>query len=195
MSIPGISLVYAADFTAEVGNIQRFAYAKQICSLAGTAPKKAQSGQMDSNHLPTSHKGKALLRMTLNQLALSLNTHCPEYTRYYGEKHAHYQDAPGKARTATANKFVRLAFALMKEELLYTPNTRNPLTPKREDKHHLWEKIQNKLAPYLPEEIPENSYLHKLQRQLEENDDLTNEPAQQEGDTPLQDKKGYSHSL
>ena len=178
LSIPGISLIYASDFTAEVGNIHRFAYARQITSLAGTAPRKAQSGQMDSNHLPTSHKGKKLLRMTLNQIALSLNTHCPEYTRYYGKKHLHYQDAPAKARTATANKFVRLAFALMKEEQLYTPNSRNPLIPEKQYEQQVWEKIQNKLAPFLPEEIPENTYLHKLQRQLEENYDVTNEPPQ-----------------
>jgi len=168
LSIPGISLVYASDFTAEVGNIHRFAYPKQISSLAGTAPKKAQSGQMDSNHLPTSHKGKKLLRMTLNQIALSCNTHCPEYTRYYGEKHLHYQHAPGKARTATANKFIRLAFALMKKEHLYEPDSRNPLIPQREYQQQLWEKIQRKLEPYLPGEIPENTYLHKVQRQLEE---------------------------
>ena len=169
LSIPGISLVYAADFTAEVGNIHRFAYAKQISSLAGTAPRKAQSGQMDSNHLPTSHKGKTLLRRTLNQSALSLNAHCPQYTRYYEKKHLHYQDAPGKARTATANKFVRLAFALMKKEPLYTPNTRNPLIPKRQYQQQVWENIRRKLAPYLPEEIPEDTYLQKLQRQMEEN--------------------------
>ena len=168
LSIPGISLVYATDFTAEVGDIHRFAYAKQISSLAGTAPKKAQSGQMDSNHLPTSHKGKALLRMTLNQIALSLNAHCPEYTRYYTKKHLHYQNAPGKARTATANKFVRLAFAVMKKEYLYKPNSRNPLIPERQYEQQVWENIQRKLEPYLPEEIPEKTYLHKLQRQLEE---------------------------
>jgi len=173
LTIPGISLVYASDFTAEVGNIHRFAYAKQISSLAGTAPRKAQSGQMDPNHLPTSHKGKTRLRTTLNQIALSLNAHCPEYTRYYTKKHLHYQDAPGKARTATANKFIRLAFALMKKEQHYQPNTRNPLIPQRKYEQRVWENIQRKLAPYLPDEIGEETYLQKLQRQLEKDYALT----------------------
>jgi len=157
LAIPGISIVYASDFTAEVGNIQRFAYAKQISSLAGTAPRKAQSGQRDANHLPTSHKGKTLLRTTLTQIALSLNAHCPQDTRYSENKHRHYQDTPGKARTATANKFVRLAFALRKKAHLYTPNTLNPLSPERQDEQQVWENLQRKLEPYLPDEIPEKT--------------------------------------
>jgi len=108
LSIPGISVVYAGDFTAEVGDIHRFAYAGQVISLAGTAPRKYQSGELDKANLSTSHKGKNLLRMTVNQIALSLNTHCPEFHKYYSDKLFHYKDAPPKARTATANKFIGL---------------------------------------------------------------------------------------
>jgi len=116
LSIPGISVVYAGDFTAEVGDIHRFAYAGQVISLAGTAPRKYQSGELDKANLPTSHKGKNLLRMTVNQIALSLNTHCPQFHKYYSDKLFHYQDAPPKARTATANRFIKLAYAMMKSE-------------------------------------------------------------------------------
>ncbi|MFC1715731.1 IS110 family transposase [Candidatus Poribacteria bacterium] len=58
LSVPGIGIVYASDFTAEVGDIHRFAYANQVISLAGTAPRKHQSGEVDKTNLPTSHKGK-----------------------------------------------------------------------------------------------------------------------------------------
>ena len=112
LSVPGIGVVYASDFTAEVGDIHRFAYAKQITSLAGTAPRKHQSGEVDKNNLSTSHKGKNHLRVTVNQIALSLNSHCPEYHSYYSNKHFQYKDAPGKARTATANKFIKLAVVI-----------------------------------------------------------------------------------
>jgi transposase len=173
LSIPGVSIVYAADFTAEVGNIQRFAYAKQISSLAGTCPRAFQSGQVDLHHLPASHKGKDLLRMTLNQIALSLHTHCPAFTQYYDKKRMHYQDTPGKARTATANKFIRLAFALMKQKQLYNPHTQNPLLPEKQYYQDLWKKVKQKLQPYLPNNLSPESYLHKLQRQLEEEYGIT----------------------
>ena len=67
LSVPGIGVVYASDFTAEVGDIHRFAHARQITSLAGTAPRKHQSGEVDKTNLSTSHKGKNHLRVTVNQ--------------------------------------------------------------------------------------------------------------------------------
>ena len=94
LSVPGISVVYASDFTAEVGDIHRFAYAGQVISLAGTAPRRYQSGEVDKPNLPTSHKGKHHLRATVNQIALSLNSHCPEYHQYYSKKHYQYEALP-----------------------------------------------------------------------------------------------------
>lgn len=168
LSIPGISIVYASDFTAEVGDIHRFAYAGQVISLAGTAPRKYQSGQLDKANLPTSHKGKNLLRMTVNQIALSLNAHCPEYHKYYSDKLFHYQDAPPKARTATANKFIKLAYAMMKNETLYCPGTVNPLTTENDYYQSVYKKVKEKLADYLSDDIPQDNYLSKIQHQLEE---------------------------
>jgi len=154
LSIPGISIVYAGDFTAEVGDIHRFAYAGQVISLAGTAPRKYQSGELDKANLPTSHKGKNLLRMTVNQIALSLNAHCPEYHKYYSDKLFHYKDAPPKARTATANRFIKLAYAMMKNETLYCPKTGNPLADQKDYYQYVWNKIKEKLAEYLSDDIP-----------------------------------------
>ena len=173
LSIPGISIVYAGDFTAEVGDIHRFAYAGQVISLAGTAPKKYQSGELDKANLPTSHKGKNLLRMTVNQTALSLNTHCPEFHKYYSDKLFHYKDAPPKARTATANRFIKLAYAMMKNETLYCPKTGNPLTTEKEYYQSVWNKVQEKLADYLTDDIPQDNYLSKIQHQLEEKYGIT----------------------
>jgi transposase len=173
LSIPGISVVYAADFTAEVGDIHRFAYAGQVVSLAGTAPRKYQSGELDKANLPTSHKGKNLLRMTVNQMALSLNTHCPEFHKYYSDKLFYYKDAPPKARTATANRFIKLAYAMMKNETLYCPKTGNPLTTDKDYYQSIWNKVKEKLADYLSDGIPQDNYLSKIQHQLEEKYDIT----------------------
>jgi transposase len=172
LSVPGIGIVYASDFTAEVGDIHRFAHARQITSLAGTAPRKHQSGEVDKTNLSTSHKGKNYLRVTVNQMALSLNSHCPEYHSYYSKKHFQYKDASGKARTATANKFIKLAFALMRNETLYYPRTGNPLMIEKEYYQGVWDKMKPKLAPYLCDHIPQDNYLTKIQSELEEKYDI-----------------------
>jgi transposase len=168
LSVPGIGVVYASDFTAEVGDIHRFAYAKQVISLAGTAPKKHQSGEVDKTNLPTSHKGKNHLRVTVNQIALSLNSHCPEYHSYYSKKHYQYKDAPGKARTATANRFIKLAFAMMKNETLYYPRTGNPLKTDKEYYQCVWDKMKQRIAPYVCDDIPKDNYLTRIQHELED---------------------------
>lgn len=173
LSVPGIGVVYASDFTAEVGDVHRFAYAKQIISLAGTAPRRHQSGEVDKPNLPTSHKGKKPLRVTVNQIALSLNSHCPEYHQYYSKKHFQFQDAPKKAKTATANKFIKLAFALMKNETLYYPQTANPLKTQKEYYGAVWEKMKEKVTPYLSDDIPQENYLTRIQHELEEKYDIT----------------------
>jgi hypothetical protein len=166
--VPGIGIVYASDFTAEVGDVHRFAYAKQVMSLAGTAPRKHQSGEVDKSNLPTSHKGKNHLRMTVNQIALSLNSHCSEYRSYYLKKRYQYRDAPGKARTATANRFIKLAFAMMKNETLYHPRTSNPLMTDREYYQSVWHKMKQRVVPYLCDDIPQDNYLTRIQHELEE---------------------------
>ena len=168
LSVPGIGIVYASDFTAEVGDVHRFAYAKQIISLAGTAPRKHQSGEVDKANLPTSHKGKNHLRVTVNQIALSLNSHCPEYHSYYSKKHYQYRDTPGKARTATANKFIKLAFAMMKNQTLYYPRTGNPLRTDKEYYQCVWDKMKQRVAPYVCDNIPQDNHLTRIQHQLED---------------------------
>lgn len=170
LSIPGVGVIYACDFTAEVGDIHRFAYAGQVISLAGTAPQKHQSGQVDkaSN---TSHKGRKLLRMTVNQIALSLDNHCPEYHDYYFRKLSQYKDTPGKAKTATANRFIKLAFSMMRKETLYCPRAYNSLFSQKDRQDYyetIWSKMKKSLSPYLCDDVPPDSYLLKIQRQMEE---------------------------
>lgn len=168
LSIPGIGVVYASDFTAEVGDIHRFAYAGQVISLAGTAPGKHQSGELDKPNMKTSHRGRRPLRVTVNQIALSLDNNCPEYHSYYSKKYYQYKDTPGKAKTATANKFIKLAFAMMRNETLYFPRIGNPLTAEKDYYQSVWDKMKEKLKPHLSDDIPQSNYLTGIQHQLEE---------------------------
>ena len=72
------------------------------------------------------------------------------------------------ARTATANKFIKLAFALMRNETLYYPRTGNPLMTEKEYYQGVWDRMKPKLAPYLCDDIPQDNYLTKIQHELEE---------------------------
>jgi len=169
LSIPGISVVYAAEITAEIGDISRFAYAKQIISSAGTCSKKNQTGEYDPQGLPMSKKGNKFLRTSLNQAALSLNAWCPDFNAYYTRKLMEKADKKGIARTATGNKLARLAFALMKHKVLYRPRTLNSLTSGLKDYYiGLYGKTLKKLSRFSSEKIlPKNNYLEQIKQKLE----------------------------
>jgi hypothetical protein len=176
LRVPGISVIYAADVTAEVGDIQRFAYAKQLISLAGTCAKKNQTGESNLEGLPISKQGRNLLRATLNQIAFSLNAHCPAYTTYSHRKHLEKQDRPKIAAIATGNTFARLAFALMKHERLDTPPAFNTLgQSEREYDVQTYHNMVATIHPYL-KDLPtllEPNILDRIKQHLEQTYDLT----------------------
>jgi len=169
LSIPGISVIYGAEIIAEIGDISRFAYAKQIISLAGTCSRKNQTGEYDPQGLPMSKKGNKFLRTSLNQAALSLNTWCPDFNAYYTRKLIEKADKKGIARTATGNKLARLAFALTKHEMLYRPRTLDSLTHSPADYYtSIYGKILKKLDRFSSEKIlPKDNYLEQIKRKLE----------------------------
>jgi transposase len=172
LSIPGIGVVYAADFTAEVGLITRFPSPAQLMSLAGNIPRVYDSAQYQSQGLPLSKHGVAYLRATLNQIALSLNTHCAQFTTYYGRKYQQKSDRPGIAKLATGNKFVRLAFSLMSHEKLFVPEGFDPaLCPWATYYAEVFSQIVKKLAHYqlAPEQLKvEPNYFQKIKQHLEQ---------------------------
>jgi len=167
LSIDGISVIHAANFTAEVADINRFAFANQIISFAGTCSRKFQTAQYEAQNLPISRKGSKFLRSTLNQTALSLNTWSPKFHDYYTKKYLENPDKPGRARIATGNKFVKLAFALMKHEQLFRPT--NDSLDEKTYYSNLWYKIIRKLGKFnLSDSFTlENNYLAKIKKQLE----------------------------
>jgi transposase len=88
------------EITAEIGNISRFAYARQVISSAGTCSRKDQTGKYDPSGLPMSKRGNKFLRTTLNQGTLSLNAWCEDFNAYYRRKLMEKADKKGIARTA-----------------------------------------------------------------------------------------------
>ncbi|MFH0947958.1 MAG: IS110 family transposase [Elusimicrobiota bacterium] len=167
LSIDGISVVYAAEFTAEVGDIHRFAYANQIISFAGSCPRVFESAEYQAQGLPISKRGSKFLRTALNQIALTLNAWCEPFHQYYTKKALEKSDRPGIARIATGNKFVKLAFALMKYEQLY--KHRGLILDEKSYYANLWNKITRKLNGFDLTNIPQkNNYLLKIKKFIEE---------------------------
>lgn len=169
LSIPGISVIYAGEFTGEIGDISRFAYANQIISIAGTCSRTDQSGEHNPQHLPISKRGNKFLRTILNQGGLSLNAWCPDFHTYYIRKREEKTDRPGIARTATGNKYAKLSFALMKHEALYRPRSFDSLVQSPKDYYlSVYGEILRKLKAFSSEKIlPKNNYLEKIKQKLE----------------------------
>lgn len=168
LSVNGISIIYAAEFTAEVGDINRFAYANQIISYAGSCSKKYQSAEFEAQNLPISGKGNKFLRTTINQAALALNAWCKPFSIYYSKKSFEKPDRPGIARIATGNKFVKLAFALMKHQQLFKPI--GHISDYGAYYQSIWDKILRKLDNPDLSLIPnDNNYLLDIKSFLENN--------------------------
>lgn len=166
LSIPGISVEHAAQFTGEVGDIRRFAYAQQIISFAGSCSRVYESAEYKAEGLPISRRGSKFLRSSLNQISLSLNAWCEPFHIYYDRKHREKEDRPGIARIATGNKFAKLAFALMKNEVLYRP--KDLLLDEKAYYPSLWKKMLKKVKQFNLSVIPEPNYLLKIKHEMEQ---------------------------
>lgn len=120
-SIPGIGPVYAAGITAEMGSSIRFASEKHVASLAGLTWRKHQSGEFTAEETPRNW-GNSYLRYYLVEGANSCRTHNESFGKYYQKK---YDEVPlhkhKRALVLTARKLVRLCFAMLRENRLYTP--------------------------------------------------------------------------
>jgi transposase len=81
MTAPGIAWVLGYTIAAEIGDINRFASPKKLCSYTGLCPKVYQSGSTDRRgHL--THAGPRYLRWALVEAAQHAGRH-PHYRERY----------------------------------------------------------------------------------------------------------------
>lgn len=178
LSIPGISVLFAAEFVGEIGPIDRFSHPGQIMNFAGHVPYVYQSAEFQALGLGLTKKGAKGLRPLLNQIALSLNAHCPQFHSYYQAKHLQKSDRPGISKIATANKFIRLAFCLMKKEKLFVPQGFDPSLHDLKELHikaffEIEEKLNRVgLTPSALQGVEPN-YFSKIKAHLEETYGIT----------------------
>lgn len=124
-SVKGIGPVYAAGIIAEIGDIRRFDSHKALAKYAGLVWNEHQSGSWKAQHTPRIKSGNKYLRYYLVEAANRIKVHDEEYRQFYQIKYAEAATHNHKrALVLTARKLVRLVFALLRTNQLYSPYRR-----------------------------------------------------------------------
>ena len=120
ISIPGIGPVFSAGIMAEIGDINRFQNHAQLAKYAGLAWTQYQSGNFEAENTRLIKSGNRFLKYYLCEAAFSLVRCDKEYSDFYHLKYKEVNRYQHKRALAlTARKFVRLVFALLKDNRLY----------------------------------------------------------------------------
>ncbi|MCI8465724.1 MAG: IS110 family transposase [Lachnospiraceae bacterium] len=122
ISVPGVGPVFSAGIMAEIGDINRFENQAQLAKYAGLAWTQYQSGNFEAETSRLICTGNRFLKYYLCEAAFSLVRCDKEYSNFYHLKYKEVNRCQHKRALAlTARKFVRLVFALLKDNRLYRP--------------------------------------------------------------------------
>ena len=124
-SLPGIGPVYAAGLIAEIGDVNRFDNDAALAKFAGLTWSRHQSGKFDADNRHLIQGENHFLRYYFIQAADKIRLHDPDYQQFYRLKFKEVNRSPHKrALVLTARKLVRLVYALLRDQKLYTLQTR-----------------------------------------------------------------------
>lgn len=122
-TVPGIGPVYSAGILAEIGDISRFKDQAALAKYAGLSWSRHQSGDFDADQTHLISSGNHYLRYYLIEAANKVRQHDPDYMVFYQKKLSETKVTPQKrALVLTARKFVRLVFALLRDNKFYMPS-------------------------------------------------------------------------
>lgn len=124
LTIPGFGLFTAAVWKAVVGNIGDFAHHKQVIKLSGIDLETMSSGQFQGQE-KISKKGNALLRYALGHavnVALSKNKILQNLFQQKWQALGNTKKAKAKLKIKFVAKFIRLAFAVLKNQSPFDSN-------------------------------------------------------------------------
>jgi len=125
ISIKGIGPVFAAGLIAEIGDIKRFKNHHALAKYAGFVWNQYQSGEFEADETKRMLTGNKYLRYYLVQAADKIRKHDSEYRDFYQKKYKEVTKHQHKrALVLTARKLVRLVYALLSTNQLYTPPER-----------------------------------------------------------------------
>ncbi len=122
LKIPGIGMVVAAGFLAEVGDVRRFTDPKQIQKLAGLAVTENSSGK-HKGQSGISRRGRKRLRWIMYQAAMCAvksNAEMKELHHYYTERKKNPLK-PMQSLMAVTFKLIRVFFGVIKHDSDYDP--------------------------------------------------------------------------
>ena len=121
LSIKGLSIITAAEFIAEVGNPDKYSDPGQWIKLAGLNASRYQTGTTDRKNNPITKVGNKNLRYMVFMIARNISIWEPFFTLYRNKflaKGKHIRKAHG----AVANKFLRVAFYMLKKQENFDPD-------------------------------------------------------------------------
>lgn len=123
LSIPGIGPILASGIISEIGDITKFNNQGCVAKYAGLTWRKKQSGNFTADNTFLTKTGNKYLRYYLLEAGASVIRNNSEYLDYYHKK---YDEAlvhkHKRALALTGRKLVRLIFALLRNNQLYTSN-------------------------------------------------------------------------
>lgn len=115
-SLPGMGVVFTAEFLAEVGDSSRFASADSLAAAAGIAPVLRASGA--TSHQRRARRGNRILKQLLYRSAFSCISHHGRSEAFYRRKRAegkgHHQ-----AVIALARRRVNVLWAMLRDGETY----------------------------------------------------------------------------
>ena len=111
MAIHGIGLITAMTLVAEIGDINRFATARKLCSWAGLTPR-VRNSDTTVRHGPVSKMGSPVLRWVLGEAAQVAKRQPP-----YADTYADIARRRGRniATTAVARRLLARAFHVLRD--------------------------------------------------------------------------------
>jgi len=173
LSIPSVSLIYAAEYMAEIGNPNQYQHYRQIVNLAGAASQIYESGEYAAEGLPISKHGNKFLRTTINQLGNSLKCQgkkgCP-YFAAFSRRLLDRGKHPRSVNFAVGAKFVRVALPMLKQEAFFRPPTVRVYLNLDEKQFMLscYRTIIRKLSNFSSNNlVADDNYLSKIKKNIE----------------------------
>jgi transposase len=115
-SLPGMGVVFTAEFLAEVGDSSRFASADSLAAAAGIAPVLRSSGA--TSHQRRARRSNKVLKRVLHRSAFSCISHHGRSEAFYRRKRAegkgHHQ-----AVIALARRRINVLWAMLRDGEIY----------------------------------------------------------------------------
>ena len=117
-TIPGVSVITAAEIFSGIGDINQFKSADQLTCYCGLIPTSHSSGTFTSTKNRMAKRGQTSLAHVFYQIALSSLRCNPHLREYYLRKLS--QEKPKKvAVVSVARKLVRIVYSMLKNNKPY----------------------------------------------------------------------------